>query len=171
MDNNNEPIQPRHPAPQQRDRVRTIVDGMKAWAPTKGQMVGVAIALLALSNGWCLVQLSRQNPNPAMMTVGVRQLTQQYMAQMALSELPPEEVAVRTELYLSVMQDTLRRAADGQNVVLIAREAVLAGAATDVTDEVNTAVQDAMRQAVARRGATEKAQPTSAAPATAGAGQ
>ena len=171
MDNKNEPIQSRPSAPKQRDRVRALVDGVKAWAPRKGQMVGVTIALLALSNGWCLIQLSRLEANPEVMTVGVRQLTQQYMAQMALSDLSPEEVAVRTELYLSVMQDTLRRAADGENVVIIAREAVLAGAVTDVTGEVNAAVQDAMRQAVARRGATQQAQPTSAAPATTVAGQ
>jgi len=171
MDNKNEEIQPRPPASKQRDRVQTLVEGVKAWAPTRGQLVGVTIALLALSNGWCLIQLSRLKANPEVMTVGVRQLTQQYMAEMALSDLPPEEVAIRTELFLSVMQDTLRRAAEGQNVVLIAREAVLAGAATDVTDEVNTAVKNAMRQAVERRGPTQKVQPTSPAATLPRAGQ
>lgn len=171
MDKNNEQIQPRPLASKQRDRVRTLMDGVKAWAPTRGQLVGVTLALLALSNGWCLIQLSRLEANPEVMTVGVRQLTQQYMAEMALSDLPPEEVAVRTELFLSVMQDTLRRAADGQNVVLIAREAVLAGAATDVTEEVNTAVKNAMRQAVERRGPTQQVRPTSPALAAPAAGQ
>ena len=158
MDNNNEKIQAAPDASKQRKRAG-VLKGFKAWAPTKNQMFASALALLAISNVFSWVELVRSNNSPEIVTVGIRQLTTEYMAELAISQMSPEEVAVRTELFLSVTQDTLRRATEGQNVLLIAREAVLAGDASDVTAEVKAAVQEAMKAAAAKPAATASANP------------
>ncbi|GAA0206570.1 hypothetical protein QOZ96_003349 [Brevundimonas nasdae] len=163
MDENNSKVQVAKPAPKQRALGQAIVDGAKAWAPTKGQTAAAAIALLTISNVFAWVKITELQTSPEIMTVGIRQLTTNYMAQLAMADISPEEVAVRTELYLSVTQDTLRKAAENRHVLLIAREAVLAGEAPDVTEQVEAAVQAAMKEATARRGAPQQAQPKSEA--------
>ncbi len=162
MDNKKQNDHPASSAPKQRDRVQGVIAGLKAWAPSKGQVAFAAIALLAISNGFTWAKLNQVQSAPTIMTVGIRHLTQNYMAQMAMSELSPEEVAVRTELFLSVTQDTLRRAAEEQNVLLVAREAVLAGNAIDVTEDVDVAVQAALKQA-AQKGKTVEGSGSSSA--------
>ncbi|MGH6977788.1 MAG: TrbI F-type domain-containing protein [Brevundimonas sp.] len=159
MDNNKKDIQSAPPASKQRGRWQAIAEGVKAYVPSKGQAAFAAIALLAISNGFAWAKLAKVEASPVIMTVGISQLTKNYMAELALSNLPPEEVGVRTELFLSVTQDTLRRAATEDNVLLIAREAVLAGNAIDVTEDVNAAVKAAMKQAADRRGAPQQALP------------
>lgn len=158
MDKNNEKIQAAPDASKQRKRASAF-KSIKAWAPSKNQMFASAFALLAISNAFSWVELARARKSPEIVTVGIRQLTTEYMAELAMSQMSPEEVAVRTELFLSVTQDTLRRATEGQNVLLIAREAVLAGDARDVTSEVKLAVQEALKAAAAKTPATHSANP------------
>lgn len=132
------------------------------WLPTKTQAATVAIGLLTISNVACLVMLNRNAP-PEVMTVGVREMTQSYMSSIALADITPEEAGVRMDLFMSVTQDTLQRAGRNKNVLLLARECVLAGQTADVTAQVGEAVKAAM----ARAGTSPL--PNRAAPASTGA--
>lgn len=114
--------------------------------PSKGQLAVGAIALLAISNVATWVKLTREQ-QPMIVTVGVREMSQGYVAQLALSNITPEEAAVKTELFLAATQDTVRRAAANKNVLLLARECVLAGETADITKEVGEAVKLAMASA------------------------
>jgi hypothetical protein len=136
-----EPIQPEKQA-----RMAGIVSAAREWLPPKSQMAALAIAGLTISNVATWVLLTRNDP-PEVMTVGVREMTQSYMASIALSEITPEEAGVQMDLFMSVTQDTLQRAGRGKNVLLLARECVLAGQADDVTQEVGEAVRAAMARA------------------------
>lgn len=138
--------------PEKRDRLGGLIAECRAMAPSKGQMAAATIALLALSNVFLWTKVNAASPATEILSVGVRQLTQEYMAQLALSNLTPEEVALRTEVYLTVMQDTLKKAGEEEKVILIAREAVLGGRVPDVTEDVNKAVQRAMEATLANRG-------------------
>lgn len=152
------PSQPTPPAKQKGDRLARI----REWLPSKTQAATVAIGALAISNVACLVLLNRNSP-PEVMTVGVREMTQSYMSSIALANITPEEAGVRMDLFMSVTQDTLQRAGRNKNVLLLARECVLAGQTADVTAEVGEAVKAAMERAGAAR-------PTAnAAPASTGA--
>lgn len=119
---------------------------LKNYLPSKGQAAVGIIALLALSNLGLWVKLEREQ-QPVIVTVGVRELSQGYVAKIALSEATPEEAAVKTEMFLAATQDTVRRAAERGNVLLLARECVLAGETADITKEVGEAVELAMAEA------------------------
>lgn len=156
------PEKPEPTQPQKQARMAGIVSAAREWLPPKSQMAALAIAGLTISNVATWVLLTRNDP-PEVMTVGVREMTQSYMASIALSDITPEEAGVQMDLFMSVTQDTLQRAGRGKNVLLLARECVLAGQADDVTQEVGEAV----RAAMARAGG---ARPTAnATPATTGA--
>jgi hypothetical protein len=152
-----ETTQPKKPAP-----LAGIVSAVREWLPPKSQMAALAIAALTISNVATWVLLSR-NDAPEVMTVGVREMTQSYMASIALSDITPEEAGVQMDLFMSVTQDTLQRAGRNKNVLLLARECVLAGQADDVTQEVGAAVRTAMARAGGARPAAN------AAPASTGA--
>ena len=139
------PVSPA-PAPAPQKKGAGLMAGAKAWLPTKGQAAVAAIALLSLSNIATWVKLVREDP-PMIVTVGVREMSQGYIAKLALSEISPQEAAVKTELFLTATQDTVKRAASNKNVLLLARECVLAGEAADITKEVGDAVQRAMAEA------------------------
>lgn len=152
-----EAAQPKKPAP-----LVGIVSAVREWLPPKSQMAALAIAGLTISNVATWILLTRNDP-PEVMTVGVREMTQSYMASIALSDITPEEAGVQMDLFMSVTQDTLQRAGRNKNVLLLARECVLAGQAEDVTQEVGAAVRTAMARAGGAR-------PTAnAAPASTGA--
>jgi len=119
---------------------------LKALAAHKGQAAVAAIAILAISNVATWVKLTREQ-QPMIVTVGVREMSQGYVSQLALSNITPEEAAVKTELFLAATQDTVKRAAANKNVLLLARECVLAGEAADITKEVGEAVKLAMSSA------------------------
>lgn len=139
-------------------------DRLREWLPNKTQAATVAIGLLAISNVACLVMLNRNAP-PEVMTVGVREMTQSYMSSIALANITPEEAGVRMDLFMSVTQDTLQRAGRNKNVLLLARECVLAGQTADVTAAVGEAVKVAMERA-GTAGPTSTPTPVAAVPAT-----
>jgi hypothetical protein len=101
---------------------------------------------LAVSNVAAWVKIVRED-QPMIVTVGVREMSQGYVSRLALSDITPEEARVKTEMFLAVTQDTVRRAAASKNVLLLARECVLAGETADITKEVGDAVQLALAEA------------------------
>lgn len=141
-----QPLAPTPPTPVPERKGAGFVKSAQSWLPTKGQAAVAAIALLAMSNIATWVKLVREDP-PMIVTVGVREMSQGYISKLALSNISPQEAAVKTELFLSATQDTVRRAASKKNVLLLARECVLAGEAADITKEVGDAVQLAMAEA------------------------
>jgi hypothetical protein len=160
-----EPTAPQTPSPSKTAGVKPTwasrLAPLREWLPNKTQAATVAIGLLTISNVACLVMLNRNAP-PEVMTVGVREMTQGYMSSIALANITPEEAGVRMDLFMSVTQDTLQRAGRDKNVLLLARECVLAGQTADVTAEVGEAVKAAMARAGAGR-----LTPTATATATA----
>ena len=74
-------------APRRRPKVRfTVQDGL---------VVGLAVMVIAQA---CLfIRMERGRP-PQIVTVGVRQITQEYVARLATSNVSQEEARIRTEL-------------------------------------------------------------------------
>ena len=134
------------PPPLPPARQPTMREKLETWMPTKGQAAVAAIALLAVSNVAAWVKIVRED-QPMIVTVGVREMSQGYVSRLALSDITPEEARVKTEMFLAVTQDTVRRAAASKNVLLLARECVLAGETADITKEVGDAVQLALAEA------------------------
>ena len=119
------------------------------WLPSQAQILILIIVALSISNLALWVRLVRAD-HPLIVTVGVRELSQRYVAKMALSDITPQQAAMKTQMFLTVTQDTVRRAAANKNVLLLARECVLAGEAADITAEVEEAVNSALGQTTAR---------------------
>ena len=115
------------------------------WLPSQAQILILIIVALLISNLALWVRLVRSD-HPLIVTVGVRELSQRYVAKMALSDITPQQAAMKTQMFLTVTQDTVRRAAANKNVLLLARECVLAGEAADITAEVEEAVNSALGQ-------------------------
>jgi hypothetical protein len=115
------------------------------WLPSQAQILILIIVALLISNLALWVRLVRSD-HPLIVTVGVRELSQRYVAKMALSDITPQQAAMKTQMFLTVTQDTVRRAAANKNVLLLARECVLAGEAADITAEVEQAVNSALGQ-------------------------
>lgn len=136
-------------------------------SPSKTQIIVAAIAAVAVSNVATWLYVAKRNTGPEFMMVGVREMTQQYMAGLATANISPEEAGIRMDLYMSVTQDTLNRATRGKNIMLLARECVLGGPAEDVTAAVGEAVKSAMDRALIDRGLSATTQPISR-PATPG---
>lgn len=118
----------------------------KGLAPSKIEALTFAVAALALSNAYLFAE-QRRDESPMIVTVGVRQLTADYMLNVAHARMQPEELKARTDLFLAVAQDSMKRMATEKGVVVIAREAVLGGEYADVTSEVAAAVRTAMDSA------------------------
>jgi len=153
------PVPPPPPRP-----VRRRPD-FRAWLPTRVQALVLVIGLLSVSQALTFVQL-REAAKPVVMTVGVREMTEKHLAQIARSDMTPQEAAIRTELFLAVSQDILKRAAVQKGVVVLARECVLAGEHGDATLEVARRVEAELAKADADAPALTKA---SAAPRPIGA--
>lgn len=128
-------------APRRRPKVRfTVQDGL---------VVGLAAVVIAQT---CLfIRMERGRP-PQIVTVGVRQITQEYVARLATSNVSQEEARIRTELYLAVAQDTIARMSVEEGVLVVARECVLAGEHADLTAQASKAVQTAFARATATGG-------------------
>lgn len=131
------------------------------WSPSKTQIIAAAIAAIAVSNVGTWLYVAKRNTGPEFMMVGVREMTQQYMAGLATANITPEEAGIRMDLYMSVTQDTLNRATRGKNIMLLARECVLGGPAEDVTGAVGEAVKSAMDKALTDRGLSATTSPLS----------
>ena len=153
-------VQPAPPTPPARQP--TMRQKLAQRMPTKGQAAVAAIALLAVSNVAAWVKIVRED-QPMIVTVGVREMSQGYVSQLALSDITPEEARVKTEMFLAVTQDTVKRAAASKNVLLLARECVLAGETADITKEVGDAVQLALAEATGGTRPAALAAPTATA--------
>jgi hypothetical protein len=108
----------------------------------------VGLALVAIAQAALFIRMEKARP-PEIVTVGVRQITQEYVSRLATSNVSQEEARIRTELYLALAQDTIRRLSVQDGVLVVARECVLAGEHADLTPQVSKAVRAAFDQAAA----------------------
>lgn len=108
---------------------------------------------------------------PTVVTVGITQMTRDYVARLAGAPMTPEEAQIRTKLYLSVAQDAVRRAADKKGVLVLPRECVLAGEYADITPDVEKSVTATIeeRAPMAPRSSSPSSAAPSANPGAAGA--
>lgn len=111
----------------------------------------VVLAGVVVAQACLFIRMERTRP-PQIVTVGVRQITQEYVSKLATSNISQEEARIRTELYLAVAQDTIRRMSVDDGVLVVARECVLAGEHTDLTAHAAKAVQAAFSRATAPSG-------------------
>jgi hypothetical protein len=86
---------------------------------------------------------------PTVVTVGVTQLSREYLAKLATTNVSPDEARVRTQMFLAVAQDAVKRAVTRKGVLVLPRECVLAGEFEDLTPEVAKAVTATMEAKVA----------------------
>jgi hypothetical protein len=150
-----QPQAPRPSAPQKRTR-RPMT-----WLPTKSDVIIILLALNLIGLIGLAIRVYTAAPKPMVVTVGVRQLTGEYLAKISTTNITPEEAGVRTQLFLSVAQDALRRLAVDKGVVIMARECVLGGEYSDVTDELSKSVEKKLNAA---SGGLAAAVPAAAAP-------
>ena len=136
------PATPPAAAPKRRARFKLP----KGLMPTKIEALTFAVGALVISNAYLFAE-QRKEEKPLVVTVGVRQLTAEYMLNVGNAQMKPEELQARTELFLAVAQDSMKRMATEKGVVVIAREAVLGGEYADVTAEVGQAVNAALTKA------------------------
>jgi len=122
----------------------------------------LVLAAVVVAQVVLFVRLDKQ-VSPRIVTVGVRQITQQYVGELAASDVSQEEARIRTALYLAVAQDVIKRMSVADGVLIVARECVLAGEHADLTPQVATAVSAAFSRASAA-----PAPALSPSPATAG---
>lgn len=135
------------PGPEKPPRPRR---DFRSWLPTKTQGLVLIIGLLCVSQAITLVRLHKL-AKPMVMTVGVREMTQSYLAKIAANQaMTPEEAAIRTEMFLSVSQDLLRRVSTRSGVLVLARECVLAGEHGDATREIQAQVEAELAKATSR---------------------
>lgn len=106
----------------------------------------VGLAGVVIAQAVLFIRMERGRP-PQIVTIGVRQITQEYVAGLATSQMLPEEARIRTELYLAVAQDTIRRMSVDKGVLVVARECVLAGEHADLTAQASKAVKAAFASA------------------------
>lgn len=106
------------------------------------EAVIVGLAVVAIAQAVLFIRVERDRP-PQIVTVGVRQITQEYVSKLATTNISQDEARIRTELYLAVAQDVIKRLAVKDDVLVVARECVLAGEHADLTPQVSTAVSAA----------------------------
>jgi hypothetical protein len=82
---------------------------------------------------------------PTVVTVGITQMARDYMGRLAASSVTPEEARIRTQMFLAVVQDTVRTAAARRGMVVMPRECVLGGEFSDMTADVSRAVNAALQ--------------------------
>lgn len=111
----------------------------------------VALAAIAVAQAVLFIRMERTRP-PEIVTIGVRQITQEYVSRLATSNISAEEARIRTELYLAVAQDTIRRMSVEDGVLVVARECVLAGEHADLTVQASKAVRAAFDKAASSAG-------------------
>lgn len=104
------------------------------------EVLGFLLAVNMIATAGLAIRLYRGD-KPTVMTVGITQMTREYMAKLATtSGLSPQEASIRTRLYLAVAQDAVRSAATQKGVLVLPRECVLAGEYADLTPDVTKAV-------------------------------
>jgi hypothetical protein len=115
----------------------------ESWRPSKVDVLILVLAANLVATAGLGIRVYRGS-KPTVVTVGVTQLTGEYVSKLATSNITPQEAAVRTQLFMSVAQDTVRRAASDKGVIVMARECVLAGEFADITPDVGRSVEATM---------------------------
>lgn len=108
-------------------------------AVTRDDVVTVLLVLNLVGLAGLGIRVYRGD-KPAVVTVGITQMSRDYMAKLAISNVSPEEARIRTQLFLAVAQDAVKAAATRKGILVVPRECVLAGEFTDMTAEVSKAV-------------------------------
>ena len=115
---------------------------------TEGLAVALAVNMVATG---CLTYRVMFRPEPPkVITVGVGQLTREYVSRLATSpSITPQEVELRTKLFMAVAQDAVKNASTQKGVIVMPRECVLAGEYAHATTEVGRAVNDKLGKVAA----------------------
>lgn len=104
------------------------------------EALAVLLAVNLVATG-CLTYRVYRGDRPKIVTVGVGQLTREYVSRMATSpNMSPSEVETRTKLFMAVAQDAVRNASHEKGVIVMPRECVLAGEYADATADVGKVV-------------------------------
>lgn len=122
----------------------------RKYGPTKGQVAVMVIGALTVSNVGAWAKILTDKP-PRVVTVGITEMTQNFIAREAVGSRGEAEARASMEAYLAVSQDTLKRVAVQDGVIVLARECVLGGEADDWTDTVDKAVTASMSKLKAAR--------------------
>jgi hypothetical protein len=120
------------------------------YGPTKGQVAVMVIGALAVSNVGAWVKIMNTKPQ-RVVTVGITEMTQGFIAREAVGSRGEAEARASMEAYLAVSQDTLKRVAVDDGVIVLARECVLAGESDDWTAQIDKAVTVSMEKLKAAR--------------------
>ncbi|OYW79215.1 MAG: hypothetical protein B7Z26_08440 [Asticcacaulis sp. 32-58-5] len=123
------------------------------WKPTKVDVLMLLLAANIIGSVGLGIRVYRGS-KPTVVTVGVTQLTREYVSRLATSQITPQEANIRTQMFMSIAQEAVKKAATEKGVIVMARECVLAGEFADVTPDVARAVNATMDRATASRLAT-----------------
>jgi len=137
---NPEPAPPA-PSPAARPLARRLAD----WTPTRTQVMGLVIGLLAASNAALWITLEKNPDTRPVTVVAVRQMTQEYVRKITSPQLSEAESVVRANLFIAAAQDELQRLVPTNRLVL-ARECVLSGTMNDITPELQKRVEAKLAQ-------------------------
>ena len=102
-------------------------------------LLTIAVVALGASNVALWVHLKRAERGPAVAVVGVREMTNRYLSHISNGQITPQELAVRTTLFVSTAQDQVKHASPVPGQLVLARECVLSGEQTDITAQVEQA--------------------------------
>jgi hypothetical protein len=122
----------------------------KTWKPPVSKSDVIVFLLAANMIG--LVGLGirvYRGDKPTVVTVGITQLARDYMGRLATSNVTPDQARLKTQMFLSVVQDTVRNAALKKGMIVMPRECVLAGEYSDLTGDVARAVNETLQRVVA----------------------
>ena len=134
------PLAPAAPAaPPATPKVAARSTGWRSWMPGAVPLLTIAVVALAASNAALWVNLKRAERGPAVAVVGVREMTNRYLSHISTGQITPQELAVRTTLFVSTAQDQVKHASPVPGQLVLARECVLSGEQTDITAEVEQA--------------------------------
>ena len=120
---------------------------LKALSAYLPQLLFVVIGLLVLSNIALWIGLQQARKGPAVTVVGVREMTQNYIAKIASAQLSPQETSLRSQLFIAVAQEEMRRLGAAKGHLVLARECVLSGEQNDITAQLEAAVETKLAQA------------------------
>jgi hypothetical protein len=133
------PASPLQAAAPQPPKAPRPAGGWRSWVPGAVPLLTIATLALGASNVALWVNLQRAERGPAVAVVGVREMTNRYLSHISNGQITPQELAVRTTLFVSTAQDQVKHASPVPGQLVLARECVLSGEQTDITAEVEQA--------------------------------
>lgn len=129
------------------------------------EALAVALAVNMIATG-CLTYRVYKGDRPKIVTVGVGQLTREYVSRLATSpNMSPSEVETRTKLFMAIAQDAVKNASSDKGVIIMPRECVLAGEYADATEIVGKAVSARLEKDLPLKPAAAPPRAGAAAPA------